>query len=139
MGLDISAEQLFGSVVLSIRKKLLVSSGKSFGLLAGIEEVVTGGVHNGFAWLVRSQSCKYHGFQVELDISAEQQFGSVVLFIRKKLTHWSSSRLSCTTYFDGQPGSTCLSLVHCFMLLTSFWYNVLVALSRAQLLVVRLR
>ncbi|MCO5586639.1 hypothetical protein L7F22_040580 [Adiantum nelumboides] len=50
---------------------------KSYGILAGSNDVLTWGP-GGFTWLRPSETCRYLGFQVGLDVTPEQQFSPVM-------------------------------------------------------------
>ncbi|MCO5561988.1 hypothetical protein L7F22_015614 [Adiantum nelumboides] len=49
---------------------------------------------DGFTWLRSGHACTYLGFQVEVDVSPNQQVFPVMQSMRKNLCYWSSQHLS---------------------------------------------
>ncbi|MCO5569111.1 hypothetical protein L7F22_022818 [Adiantum nelumboides] len=84
---------------------------KSYGILAGSDDIPTWGPGD-FTWLGPSETCRYLGFQVGLDVTSEQQFSPVMQTMRRKLCYWSSQHLS----LGGR------ALVANQVLLASAWY-----------------
>ncbi|MCO5552573.1 hypothetical protein L7F22_006086 [Adiantum nelumboides] len=70
---------------------------KSYGILAGSDDVPHW-VPGGFTWLRPGETCRYLGFQVGMDVTPEKQFSQVMQSMRRKLSYWSTQRLSLAGY-----------------------------------------